>query len=79
MPGGQGKSSGGKREFVEPLARAAVAVGVAGLFIEAHENPAEAISDGPNQVPMSHLEALLTTLKRLDDMSKDLAYQQMPA
>ncbi|MBI1362872.1 MAG: 3-deoxy-8-phosphooctulonate synthase [Proteobacteria bacterium] len=79
MPGGQGKSSGGKREFVEPLARAAIAVGVAGVFIEAHENPAEAISDGPNQVPMSHLEGLLTSLKRLDDISKELAYQAMPA
>jgi 2-dehydro-3-deoxyphosphooctonate aldolase (KDO 8-P synthase) len=79
MPGGNGKSSGGKREFVEPLARAAIAVGVGGVFIEAHENPAEAISDGPNQVPMSHLEGLLTSLKRLDDVSKDLAYQAMPA
>ena len=79
MPGGHGKSSGGKREFVEPLARAAVAVGVGGLFIEAHENPAEAISDGPNQIPMSHLEGLLSTLKRMDDIAIDLAYQAMPA
>lgn len=79
MPGGNGKSSGGKREFVEPLARAAVAVGVAGLFIESHPNPAVAFSDGPNMVPMDKLEGLLTTLKSLDDMVKGKAYQNIPS
>ena len=77
MPGGNGTSSGGKREFVEPLARAAVAVGVAGVFIESHPNPAEAISDGPNQVPLDKLEGLLKTLKRMDDLAKELAYQDI--
>lgn len=77
MPGGQGKSSGGKREFVEPLARAAVAVGVAGLFIESHENPAEAISDGPNQIPHGELEGLLANLKALDEVSKATAYRNI--
>lgn len=77
MPGGQGKSSGGKREFVEPLARAAVAVGVAGVFIEAHPCPAEAFSDGPNQVPLDELEGLLQTLKIMDDISKERAYRNI--
>ena len=79
MPGGQGSSSGGKREFVEPLARAAVAVGVAGVFIETHPNPAEAFSDGPNQIPLNKMSSLLRTLKTLDEVSKGLDYQKLPS
>jgi len=70
QPGGQGTSSGGQREFVPVLARAAVAVGVAGVFIETHDNPAEAFSDGPNQVPLSELEALLARLMAFDRLAK---------
>ena len=66
LPGGQGSTSGGQREFVPVLARAAVAVGVAGLFMETHPNPNEAWSDGPNAVPLSRMKELLTTLKGLD-------------
>ncbi len=66
LPGGQGASSGGQREFVPVLARAAVAAGVAGLFMETHPNPAEALSDGPNAWPLAHMEALLATLQALD-------------
>ena len=66
LPGGQGSTSGGQREFVPVLARAAVAVGVAGLFMETHPNPNEAWSDGPNAVPLSRMKELLTTLKALD-------------
>ena len=70
QPGGQGTSSGGQREFVPVLARAAVAVGVAGVFIETHDNPAEAFSDGPNQVPLEELEALLARLMAFDRLAK---------
>lgn len=70
QPGGQGTSSGGQREFVEPLARAALAVGCAGLFIETHEDPDNAPSDGPNMVPLAQMAALLARLKRLDDLTK---------
>jgi 2-dehydro-3-deoxyphosphooctonate aldolase (KDO 8-P synthase) len=70
LPGGQGKSSGGQREFVPVLARAAVAVGVAGLFMETHPNPDEALSDGPNAWPMNRIESLLETLKQLDAIAK---------
>ena len=70
QPGGQGTSSGGQREFVPVLARAAVAVGVAGVFIETHDNPAEAFSDGPNQVPLGELEALLARLMAFDRLAK---------
>jgi len=70
QPGGQGTSSGGQREFVPVLARAAVAVGVAGVFIETHDNPAEAFSDGPNQVPLGELEALLSRLMAFDRLAK---------
>ncbi len=73
QPGGQGASSGGEREFVPVLARAAVAVGIAGLFIETHQNPARAPSDGPNMVPLDKLEALLVTLMALDKVSKGAA------
>jgi 2-dehydro-3-deoxyphosphooctonate aldolase (KDO 8-P synthase) len=70
LPGGQGTSSGGQREFVPVLARAAVAVGVAGLFMETHPNPAEAKSDGPNAVPLHRMKELLETLTELDRATK---------
>jgi 2-dehydro-3-deoxyphosphooctonate aldolase (KDO 8-P synthase) len=66
LPGGQGTSSGGQREFVPVLARAAVAVGIAGIFMETHPNPAEALSDGPNAVPLRHMHALVEQLADLD-------------
>jgi len=70
QPGGQGTTSGGQREFVPVLARAAVATGVAGLFMETHPNPAEAKSDGPNAVPLNRMGALLETLVTLDQAVK---------
>ena len=70
LPGGQGTSSGGQREMVPVLARAAVGVGVSGLFMETHPNPAQAMSDGPNAVPLRHMKALLETLVALDDVTK---------
>ena len=70
QPGGLGGSSGGQRQFVPVLARAAVAVGVAGLFMECHEDPDNAPSDGPVMVPLDQMEALLTSLKALDDVAK---------
>jgi 2-dehydro-3-deoxyphosphooctonate aldolase (KDO 8-P synthase) len=70
LPGGQGTRSGGQREFVPVLARAAVAVGVAGLFMETHPNPAEAKSDGPNAVPLHRMADLLETLVTLDQAVK---------
>jgi 2-dehydro-3-deoxyphosphooctonate aldolase (KDO 8-P synthase) len=70
QPGGQGATSGGQREFVPVLARAAVAVGVAGLFIETHQDPDLAPSDGPNMVPLREMEALLARLKALDEIAK---------
>jgi 2-dehydro-3-deoxyphosphooctonate aldolase (KDO 8-P synthase) len=70
LPGGQGTSSGGQREFVPPLARAAVAVGVAAVFIETHEAPDTAPSDGPNMVPVDQLRGLLATLRQLDRVVK---------
>lgn len=70
QPGGQGASSGGDRRMVPVLARAAVAVGVAGVFIETHEDPDKAPSDGPNMVPLDKLEGLLTTLMALDKVAK---------
>ncbi|VVD78908.1 2-dehydro-3-deoxyphosphooctonate aldolase [Pandoraea horticolens] len=66
LPGGQGTSSGGQREFVPVLSRAAVAVGVSGLFMETHPDPACALSDGPNAVPLGRMRELLTTLKTID-------------
>lgn len=69
-PGGLGSSSGGAREMVPVLARAGVAAGVAGLFMETHPNPAEAWSDGPNAVPLHHMKALLETLVQLDNVTK---------
>ncbi len=70
LPRGQGTSSGGQREFVPVLARAGVAVGVAGLFMETHPDPACALSDGPNAVPLKHMKALLSTLVELDRVTK---------
>jgi len=66
LPGGQGTSSGGQREFVPVLARAAVAVGIAGIFMETHPDPAKALSDGPNAVPLRHMKSLLEQLVELD-------------
>ena len=70
LPGGKGGSSGGQREFVPVLARAAVAVGVAGLFMETHPDPDRALSDGPNAWPLGQIEELLITLRDLDAVSK---------
>ena len=70
QPGGRGESTGGERRFVAALARAAVAVGVAGLFIETHEDPDNAPSDGPNMVPLSEMEALLRQLQAIDALVK---------
>lgn len=74
LPGGQGTTSGGQREMVPVLARAAVAVGVAGLFMETHPDPANALSDGPNAVPLKHMRALLETLLALDRVTKKNGY-----
>lgn len=70
LPGGQGTSSGGQREFVPVLARAAVATGIAGLFMETHPDPAKALSDGPNAWPLGMMQELLETLKGLDELVK---------
>jgi len=74
LPGGQGTTSGGQREMVPVLSRAAVAVGVAGLFMETHPDPAKALSDGPNAVPLKHMKALLETLLALDQVTKKNAF-----
>jgi 2-dehydro-3-deoxyphosphooctonate aldolase (KDO 8-P synthase) len=74
LPCGQGTSSGGQREMVPVLSRAAVAVGVAGLFMETHPDPAKALSDGPNAVPLKHMKALLETLLALDTVTKKNAF-----
>ncbi len=70
LPGGQGDSSGGQREFIPVLARAAIAVGISGLFLETHPDPANAKSDGPNAWPLDRMETLLKTLKNLDEATK---------
>lgn len=70
LPGGQGTSSGGQREFVPVLARAALAVGVSGLFMETHPDPSVAMSDGPNAVPLHHMAELLASLKGIDELVK---------
>ena len=70
LPGGNGTSSGGQREMVPVLARAAIAVGIAGIFMETHPDPANALSDGPNAVPLKHMKALLETLLELDRVTK---------
>ncbi|HEY5776306.1 MAG TPA: 3-deoxy-8-phosphooctulonate synthase [Xanthomonadales bacterium] len=78
LPGGRGDSSGGQREFIPVLARAAVAVGISGLFMETHPDPAKAKSDGPNAWPLDRMEALLKTLKKLDEVAKaDVFLEQL--
>ena len=76
LPGGQGTSSGGQREFIPVLARAAVASGVAGLFMETHPNPEQALSDGPNAWPLKHMKALLETLQALDVLVKQRGFAE---
>ena len=76
LPGGQGTSSGGQREFVPVLARAAVATGVAGLFMETHPDPANARSDGPNAWPLDRMESLLTTLLEIDRLVKERGFEE---
>ena len=77
LPGGQGTSSGGTREHVPVLARAAVAVGISGLFMETHPDPANAMSDGPNAWPLDKMESLLTTLVNLDRVVKEAGFEEM--
>jgi 2-dehydro-3-deoxyphosphooctonate aldolase (KDO 8-P synthase) len=77
LPGGQGTSSGGQREFVPVLARAAVAAGISGLFMETHPDPANARSDGPNAWPLDRMESLLTTLVALDRTVKETGFEEM--
>ncbi|NHZ40682.1 MULTISPECIES: 3-deoxy-8-phosphooctulonate synthase [Massilia] len=74
LPGGQGTSSGGQREHIPVLSRAAVAAGIAGLFMETHPNPAQALSDGPNAVPLGRMKELLTTLVELDRVVKKAGF-----
>jgi 2-dehydro-3-deoxyphosphooctonate aldolase (KDO 8-P synthase) len=76
LPGGQGTSSGGQREHVPVLARAAVAAGVSGLFMETHPNPAEALSDGPNAWPLARIESLLKTLISIDNIVKSSGFEE---
>ena len=76
LPGGQGTSSGGQREFVPVLARAAVASGVAGVFMETHPNPEKALSDGPNAWPLGLMEELLGTLKDIDALVKKRGFAE---
>jgi len=77
LPGGQGTSSGGQREHVPVLARAAVAAGISGLFMETHPDPSRALSDGPNAWPLDHMESLLTTLVALDRTVKEAGFEEM--
>jgi 2-dehydro-3-deoxyphosphooctonate aldolase (KDO 8-P synthase) len=77
LPGGQGTKSGGQREFVPVLARAAIATGISGIFMETHPDPEKALSDGPNAWPLDHMEALLTTLKELDATVKRQGFAEM--
>jgi 2-dehydro-3-deoxyphosphooctonate aldolase (KDO 8-P synthase) len=76
LPGGAGTSSGGQREFIPVLARAAVAAGIAGLFMETHPDPAVALSDGPNAWPLDRMEPLLTTLRELDRVAKEKPFEE---
>jgi 2-dehydro-3-deoxyphosphooctonate aldolase (KDO 8-P synthase) len=76
LPGAQGGSSGGQREFIPVLARAAVAAGIAGIFMETHPRPHQALSDGPNAWPLARMGALLTTLKQLDTISKSRPFEE---
>ena len=75
LPGGAGKSSGGQPEFIEPLARAGTAVGVDGVFLEVHENPAKALSDGTNALPLSELPGLLGKLKQISALVRSWSVQ----
>jgi len=79
LPGGQGTTSGGQREFVPVLARAAVAVGISGLFMETHPDPAKAFSDGPNAWPLPRLKSLLATLKAIDALVKAEGFEESRA
>jgi 2-dehydro-3-deoxyphosphooctonate aldolase (KDO 8-P synthase) len=76
LPGGKGTASGGQREFVPVLARAAVAAGVSGLFMETHPDPDKALSDGPNAWPLARMEPLLTTLVQLDRTVKSRPFEE---
>ena len=76
LPGGQGHASGGERKFVPVLARAAVASGIAGIFMETHPDPAKALSDGPNAWPLQHMKVLLQTLKQLDTLAKQAGFAE---
>ena len=76
LPGGQGTSSGGQREHVPVLARAAVAAGISGLFMETHPDPAKALSDGPNAWPLDRIESLLKTLIALDNIVKSDQFEE---
>ncbi len=76
LPGGQGTSSGGQREFIPVLARSATAAGVSGLFMETHPDPDKALSDGPNAWPLDKMRALLETLKAIDDCVKKTTFQE---
>jgi 2-dehydro-3-deoxyphosphooctonate aldolase (KDO 8-P synthase) len=73
LPGGQGKSSGGQREFVSPLAKAAIAAGADGIFLEIHPDPDSALSDGPNSLPFEHVESLLIRLKEIHRIVREKA------
>ena len=79
LPGGQGTVSGGQREFVPVLARAAMAVGISGLFMETHPDPAKAFSDGPNAWPLDKMKALLATLKGIDALVKGQGFEELRA
>jgi 2-dehydro-3-deoxyphosphooctonate aldolase (KDO 8-P synthase) len=76
QPGGQGTSSGGERQYVPVLARAAVAVGIAGVFIETHQDPDKAPSDGPNMIPLKDLPTLLERLMQFDTLAKKYAQKE---
>jgi 2-dehydro-3-deoxyphosphooctonate aldolase (KDO 8-P synthase) len=79
LPGGQGKSSGGQREFIPVLARAAVAAGISGVFMETHPHPERALSDGPNVWPLGHMRELLETLKAIDEIVKTRGFAEQMA
>jgi 2-dehydro-3-deoxyphosphooctonate aldolase (KDO 8-P synthase) len=76
LPGGKGNASGGQREFVPVLARAAIAAGVAGVFMETHPRPEEALSDGPNAWPLQRMASLLATLKEIDSITKSKPFEE---
>ncbi len=76
LPGGQGGSSGGQREFIPVLARAAIAAGISGLFMETHPEPSKALSDGPNAWPLDRMESLLGTLRELDEAAKRISFAE---